>query len=54
MDLAVVDRVNPDELDFRIQVSLVGLGSLGDSPFRSFTNAFPSVLGARPSVDALY
>jgi len=54
VDLAVVDRVNPDELDFRIQVSLVGLGSLGDSPFRSFTNAFPSVLGARPSVDALY
>ncbi|MDG1958026.1 MAG: LPS assembly protein LptD [Candidatus Binatia bacterium] len=54
VDLAVVDRVNPDEIDFRIQVSLVGLGSLGDSPFRSFTNSFPSVGGARPAAGALY
>ena len=54
VDFAVVDRVNPDELDFRIQVSFLGLGSMGESPFRSFTNAFPSVLGVRPSMDALY
>lgn len=54
VDVAVVDRVNPDEIDFRIQVSLVGLGSLGDSPFRSFTSSFPSVAGARPDAGALY
>lgn len=54
VDLAVVDRVNPDEIDFRIQVSLVGLGSLGESPFRTFTSSFPSVLDARPEPGALY
>lgn len=34
LDLALVDRVNPDELQVRVLFSLVGLGSFGQQPFR--------------------
>jgi hypothetical protein len=34
VDMAVEDRVNPNETAFRVQVSLVGLGSFGREPFR--------------------
>jgi hypothetical protein len=33
IDLAFVDRVNPDEQQVRVLFSLVGLGSLGQQPF---------------------
>ena len=32
--MAFEDRVNPNETAFRVQVSLVGLGSFGREPFR--------------------
>jgi len=34
VDMAFEDRVNPNETAFRVQVSLVGLGSFGREPFR--------------------
>jgi hypothetical protein len=53
LDFAAVDRVNPDELEFRVLFSLVGLGSFGQQPFRPAYGSFatPHVgagdLGAR-------
>lgn len=46
LDFAVVDRVNPDEKEFRVLFSLVGLGSFGQNPFGSRTNG---TFGRAPS-----
>lgn len=54
VDVAFVDRVNPDEQAVRFQVSLIGLGSLGESPFRQFTSTFPSVGGNAADLGAMY
>ncbi len=35
LDLAVIDRANPDELQVRVLFSLVGLGSFGQQPFHT-------------------
>ena len=39
VDLAFVDRVNPDTTGVRVQVSLVGLGSFGQQPFGNYNYA---------------
>lgn len=54
VDLAFVDRVNPDEQEFRFQVSLIGLGSFGESPFRQFTSGFPTVGANAADLGAMY
>ncbi|MFP6662684.1 MAG: LPS assembly protein LptD [Deltaproteobacteria bacterium] len=54
IDVAFVDRVNPDEKEFRFQVSLVGLGSFGQSPFREFTSSFPTVVGSGAALGGMY
>ncbi|MEO2169016.1 MAG: LPS assembly protein LptD, partial [bacterium] len=54
IDVAFVDRVNPDEKEFRFQVSLVGLGSFGQSPFREFTSSFPTVIGSGAELGGMY
>lgn len=41
VDLAFVDRVNPDTTGVRVQVSLVGLGSFGQQPFAGATGTLP-------------
>lgn len=46
VDLAFVDRVNPDTTGVRVQVSLVGLGSFGQQPFGGNYNALPRQIDA--------
>jgi LPS-assembly protein len=53
-DAAFVDRVNPDEVEFRFRFSLVGLGTFGQSPFAEFGNAFPTPTSTGPEFGALY
>ena len=45
VDLAFIDRVNPDTTGVRVQFSLVGLGTFGQQPAGSHFNAFPSAVG---------
>lgn len=45
LDFAFVDRVNPDEQEFRVLFSLVGLGSFGQNPFGQRT----AQMGRAPS-----
>jgi len=40
LDLAVVDRSNPNEFQVRVLFSLVGLGSFGQQPFRPGLGSF--------------
>jgi LPS-assembly protein len=40
LDLALVDRSNPDELQVRVLFSLVGLGSFGQQPFQPGLGSF--------------
>lgn len=44
VDLAFVDRVNPDTTGVRVQVSLVGLGSFGQQPFGGSSVGVPRPL----------
>lgn len=53
-DAALVDRVNPDELEFRVRFSLIGLGTFGQSPFAEFNNAFPTPTANGPDFGAIY
>jgi lipopolysaccharide assembly outer membrane protein LptD (OstA) len=46
VDLAFVDRVNPDTTGVRVQVSLVGLGSFGQQPFAGATGTLPRPIDA--------
>jgi hypothetical protein len=40
IDLALVDRVNPDEIEVQLRVSLVGLATFGQGTFGNFSNFF--------------
>jgi hypothetical protein len=40
LDLAFVDRSNPDEFQVRVLFSLVGLGSFGQQPFQPGLGSF--------------
>ncbi|MBM4267591.1 MAG: LPS-assembly protein LptD [Deltaproteobacteria bacterium] len=53
-DAAFVDRVNPDEIEFRFRFSLVGLGTFGQSPFAEFANVFPTPAASAPDFGAVY
>lgn len=53
-DAALVDRLNPDELEFRFRFSLIGLGTFGQSPFAEFNNAFPTPTANGPDFGAVY
>lgn len=53
-DAALVDRLNPDEIEFRFRFSLVGLGTFGQSPFAEFNNAFPTPTANGPDFGAVY
>ena len=46
VDLAFVDRVNPDTTGVRVQVSLVGLGSFGQQPFAGAYGSVPRQIDA--------
>lgn len=54
VDAALVDRLNPDELAFRVRVSLIGLGTFGQAPFGEFNNAFPTPTSTGPGFGSLY
>jgi hypothetical protein len=45
VDLAFIDRVNPNTTGVRVQFSLVGLGTFGQQPAGSHFNAFPNAVG---------
>ena len=54
LDAALVDRANPDEIEFRFRFSLIGLGTFGQSPFAEFNNAFPTPTSEGPDFGASY
>ncbi len=54
VDLNFVDRVNPNEVEVRVQFSLVGLGSFGQQPFGSGPGFFPPPEVGRQEQSGLY
>lgn len=54
IDAAMVQRVNPDEQQFRVRVSLVGLGTFGQSPYAEFNNAFPTPTTTGPAFGEVF
>ncbi len=54
VDLALVDQVNPDELELRVQFSLVGLGSFGQQPFGTGPGFFPPPDAGAPDPSTLF
>lgn len=54
VDAALVQRVNPDEQSFRVRVSLIGLGTFGQSPYAEFNNAFPTPTTTGPAFGEVY
>lgn len=54
LDLAVVDRVNPDELQVRVLFSLVGLGSFGQQPFNPGIGSFLAPTDAAADLGSIY
>jgi LPS-assembly protein len=54
IDLAFVDRFNPDEREFRVLFSLVGLGSFGQQPFGQRNDGFGRSQGTDSSLSGVY
>lgn len=54
LDLALVDRVNPDELQVRVLFSLVGLGSFGQQPFRQGIGSYVPPTDAAADFGQIY
>src|SRR5581483_7819156 len=54
VDFALVDRVNPDEREFRVLFSLVGLGSFGQQPFGQRNDGFGRVQATGSDLGGVY
>jgi LPS-assembly protein len=54
VDVALVDRFNPDEREFRVLFSLVGLGSFGQQPFGQRGGGFGRAQASDGSLGGIY